>query len=94
MFKRKSCANSRPVEYLKSACSTYKQNMEAIGFFLDNLDATEEVPEEFVRRIIMKYGPFCNIERHFKSDCTHFCNAMTDSNFPRHEEALSGAKIS
>ena len=38
----------------------------------------------------MKYGPrcfFCNLEGHFKSDCTQFWH-------PRHEEALSGVKAS
>ena len=38
-----------------SACSTYKQNMKAIGHFLDDVDATDEDHEEYVRGLIMKY---------------------------------------
>ena len=47
--------------------------MKAIGFFLDDVDATEEDHEEQVRRLITKYGPrclFCNLEGHFESDWT------------------------
>ena len=45
----------------------------------------------------MKYGPrcfFCNLEGHFKSDCTQFWNAVADAKHPRHEEVLSGVKAS
>ena len=45
----------------------------------------------------MKYGPrcfFCNLEGHFKSDCTQIWNAVTDAKHPHHEEALSGVKAS
>ena len=45
----------------------------------------------------MKYGPrcfFCNLEGHFKSDCTQFWDAVADAKHPRHEEALSGVKAS
>ena len=80
-----------------SACSTYKQNMKAIDYFLDVVDATNEDHEEYVRGRIMKYGPrcfFCNLEGHFKSDCTHFWDAMADTKLPRHEEELSGVKAS
>ena len=45
----------------------------------------------------MKYGPrcfFCNLEVHFKSDCTQFWDAMADAKHPCHEEALSGVKAS
>ena len=45
----------------------------------------------------MKYGPrcfFCNLEGHFKSDCTQFWDALADAKHPRHEEALSGVKAS
>ena len=44
--------------------------MTAIGYFLDDVDATEEDHEENVRGLIMKYGPryfFCNLEGHFSS---------------------------
>ena len=45
----------------------------------------------------MKYGPmcfFCNLEGHFKSDCTQFWDALMDAKHPRHEEALLGVKAS
>ena len=42
--------------------------MKAIGYFLDDVDATDEDHEEYVRGLIMKYGSrcfFCNLEGHF-----------------------------
>ena len=71
--------------------------MKAIGYFLDDVDATEEDHEEYVRGLIKKYGPrcfFCNLEGQFKSDCTQFCDAVADAKHPRHEEALSGVTAS
>ena len=71
--------------------------MKAIGHLLDDVDATDEDHEEYVRGLIMKYGPrcfFCNLEGHFKSDCTQFWDAVLDAKHPRHEEALSGVKAS
>ena len=65
--------------------------------FLDDVDATDEYHEEYVRGLIMKYGPrcfFCNLEGHFKSDCTQFWDAVADAKHPRHEEALSGVEAS
>ena len=97
MDKRRSCANCGSMDHHVSACSAYKQNMNAIGYFLDDVDATDEDHEEYVRELIMKYGPrcfFCNLEGHFKSDCTQFWNAVADAKHPRHEEALSGVKAS
>ena len=79
------------------ACSAYKQNMKAIGYVLYDVDATDEDHEEFVRGLIMKYGSrrfFCNLEGHFKSDCTQFWDAMADSKHPRHEEVLFSVKTS
>ena len=97
MDKRKSCANCGSLDHHVSACSAYKQNIEAIGYFLDDVDATDEDHEEYVRGLIMKYGPrcfFCNLEGHFKSDCTQFWDAVADAKHRRHEEALSGVKAS
>ena len=37
---------------------------------------------------------FCNLEGHFKSDCTQFWDAVADAKHPRHDEALSGVKAS
>ena len=97
MDKRRSCANCGSMDHHVSACSAYKQNMKAIGYFLEDADATDEDHEEYVRGLIMKYGPrcfFCNLEGHFKSDCTQFWDAVADGKHPRHEEALSGVKAS
>ena len=97
MDKRRSCANCGSMDHHVSAYSAYKQNMKAIGYFLEDADATDEDHEEYVRGLIMKYGPrcfFCNLEGHFKSDCTQFWDAVADVKHPRHEEALSGVKAS
>ena len=97
MDKRSSCANCGSMDHHVSACSAYKQNMKAIGHFLDDVDATDEDQEEYVRGLIMKYGPgcfFCNLEDHFKSDCTKFWDALADAKHSRHEEALLGIKTS
>ena len=95
--ERSSCANCGSMDYHVSACSTYKQNMKVITYFLDDVDATDEDYEEYVRGLIMKYGPrcfFCYLEGHFVSDCTHFWIVVADAKHPRHEEALSGVKAS
>ena len=71
--------------------------MKAIGYFLDDVDVTDEDQEEYVRGLIKRYGPrcfFCNLEGHFKLDCTQFWDAVADAKHPRHEEALSGVKAS
>ena len=75
----------------------YKQNMKAIGYFLDDVDATDEDHKEYVRGLIMKYGPrcfFCNLEGQFLSDCTKFWDAVADAKHFRHEKALLGVKAS
>ena len=67
--------------------------MKAIGYFLDDL----EDQEEYVRGLIMRYEPrcfFCNLDGHFKSDCTQLWDAVADANHPRHEEAFSRVKAS
>ena len=68
-----------------SACSTYKQNMKAIGYFSDDVDATVEDHEEYVGGLIRKYGPrcfFCNKEEHIKSDCIQFWVAVAATKHP------------
>ena len=50
-----------------------------------------------MRGVIGKFGPrafFCNLEGHFKSDCTQFWAAVADIKHPRHEKSLSGVKTS
>ena len=97
MDKRRSCANCGSMDHHVSACSAYKQNMKAICYFIDDVDATDEDHKEYVRGLIMKYAPrcfFCNLEGHFKSDCTQFWDAVAEAKHPRHEEALSGVKDS
>ena len=80
-----------------SACLTNKQVMKAIGFSLEEEDASEVDHEDFMRGVIAKFDPrcfFCNLEGQFKSDCPHFWNAVADIKHSRHEEALSGVKAS
>ena len=60
-----------PTDHHVSACPTYKQGMKAIGFSLEDEDASEVDHEEFMRGVLAKFGPrcfFCNLEGHFKSD--------------------------
>ena len=71
--------------------------MKAIGFSLDDEDASEIDQEDFMRGVIAKFGPrrfFCNLEGHFKSDCPQFWDAVAGIKHPRHEGALSGVKTS
>ena len=97
MDKRRSCANCSSTDHHVSACPTYKQGMKAIGFSLEDEDASELDHEVFMRGVIAKFGPrcfFCNLEGHCKSDCPQFWDAVADIEHPRHEEALSGVKAS
>ena len=74
-----------------SAFPTYKQGMKAIGFSLEDEDASEVDHEDFMRGAIAKFGPrcfFCNFEGQFKPDC------VADIKHPRHEEALLVVKAS
>ena len=80
-----------------SARPTYKQGMKAIGFSLEDKNASEVDHEDFMRDVIAKFGPrcfFCNLKGHFKSDCRQFWDAIADIKHLRHEEALSTVKAS
>ena len=71
MDKRRSCANCSLTDHHVPACPTYKQGMKAIGFSLEDEDASEVDHEDFMRGVFAKFGPrcfFCNLEGHFKSD--------------------------
>ena len=97
MDKRRSCANCSSTEHHVSACPTYKQGMNAIGFSLEDENASEVDQEDFMRGIIAKFGPrcfFCNLEGHFKSDCPQFWDAVAYIKHMWHDEALSGVKAS
>ena len=54
MDKRRSCANCGSMDHHVSAFSASKQNMKAIGLFLDDVDATDDDHEEYVRGLIIK----------------------------------------
>ena len=89
--KRRSCANCSSTDHLVSAFPTYKQGMKAIGFSLEDEDASEVDHEDFMRGAIAKFGPrclFCNLEGQFKPDCVAIIK------HPRHEEALLVVKAS
>ena len=57
MDKRRSCANCSSTDRHVSACPTYKLGMKAIGFSLADEDASEVDHEDFMRRVIAKFGP-------------------------------------
>ena len=95
--RRRSCANCSSTDHHVSAFPTYKQGLKAIGFSLEDEDATEVDHGDFMRGVIAKFGPRCffwNLEGHFKSDCPQFWDAVADIRHPSHEEALSGVKAS
>ena len=97
MDKKQSCANLSSTDHHVSACLIYKHGMKAIGFILEDEDASEVDHEDFMRGVIAKFGPrcfFCNLEGHFKSDGPQVWDAVADIKHPRHEEALSGVKVS
>ena len=97
MDKSGSCANCSSTDHHVSACPTYKQGMKAMGFSLEDEDASEVDHEDFMRGVIAKFGQrrfFCNLEGHFKSDCPQLSDAVADIKHPRHEEALSDVRAS
>ena len=68
MDKKRSFANCSLLGHHFSACCTYKQSMKVFGYFLDDVEATDD---DNVRGLMRKYGPrsfFCNLEGHFKEN--------------------------
>ena len=64
---------------------------DAIGFCLEDEDASKIDHEDFMRRLITKFGPrcfFCNLKGHFRSDFTQIWDAVADIKHHRHDEAL------
>ena len=64
----RSCANCSSTDHRVSACPADKQGMKAIGFSLEDEDASEVDHENFMRGLIAKFGPrcfFCKLEGHF-----------------------------
>ena len=95
MDNRCYCANCSSTVHHVSACLTYKQAMEAIGFSLEDEDEVDH--EDFMRGLTAKSSPrcfFCNLEGHFKSDFPQFWDAVADIKHPRHDEALPCVKAS
>ena len=84
-------------DHNESACPTYKQGMEGIGFSLQDEEASDIDHQLFMRRVIAKFGLrcfFCILEGHFKSDCRQFWEAVADIKHSRHEEAILRVKAS
>ena len=52
MDKRRSCANCSSTDHHVSACPAYKQGMKAIGFSLEDEDASELDHEDFMRGVM------------------------------------------
>ena len=59
MDKRSSCANCGSLDQLVSAFSIDKQSLKAIGFFFDDMEASNEDHEDYVKKILLKFGPRC-----------------------------------
>ena len=52
MDKMRSIASCGSMDQYVSTCSAYKQKLKALGYFLDEVDATDEDHEEYVRGLI------------------------------------------
>ena len=73
--------------------------MKAIGFSLENEDASVIDHADFMKEVIARFGPrcfFCNtLELHFKLECSQFWDDVADIKHPSHEKkTLSGVKDS
>ena len=61
---------------------------------LDQVPTPDDLRMKSREYLLIKPCFFCNLEGHFKSDCTQFWDAVADAKHPRHQEALSGVKAS
>ena len=72
--------------------------MKAIGFSLEDEDASELDHEDFMRGVIAKFGPrcfFCNLEKVILNQIVRNSGMQWQtSSIQAHEEALSGVKAS
>ena len=78
MDKRRSCANCSSTDHHVSACPTYKQGMKAIGFSLEDEDASELDHEDFMRGVIVKYGPRCSFATYYLTFCTKMVTKLVN----------------
>ena len=59
MDTRRSFVNYSSTDHHVSACPTYKQGKKAIGFRLEDEDEPEVDHKDFMRGVIVKFGPMC-----------------------------------
>ena len=78
MDKRRSCASCGSMDHHVSTCSTYEQNMKAIGYFLDGVDATDEDYEEcesnhnavWTKVLLLQFGGILQVGLHSFLGCS------------------------
>ena len=69
--KKRYCANFSFIDHHLSVYPTYKQGVKAIGFSFEDEDPSVINHKDFMRGVIGVRRFFCNLDGHFKSDCSH-----------------------